>query len=219
MSMSIFDKRPPFVRFEEREMGLNAVATEKEGRPIPHVVILACITPHGSKDVHEKIAEDYLAQIKSQAMSGQCPIEWHERLKLQFEEWRKGNELPRDGTPVKTWAMATNEQRKRLIGNGITIVEDLAAFPDSNLQVIGMDGRYLRDMARGWITEAKDKGANAKALADANVEISMLKETNDRLGERVSRLEARLEAKAREHEDETPRRGPGRPRKDAEAAA
>jgi hypothetical protein len=193
--ISVFDKRPPFVRFEDREMGLNAEATEKEGRPVPRVVNMACITPHGSKDVFEKIAEEWLDQIKRQSLAGQYPTEWYQHFKLQFEEWQKGNELPREGTPIKTWQMTTRDQARRLIAGGVTTVEDLAAFPDSNLSVIGMDGRYLRDLARSWITEAKDKGANAKALADANVEIATLKETIDRQTARMNRLEQRLEEK------------------------
>jgi hypothetical protein len=211
MIPSISDKRPPFVRFEEREMGLNPVATEKEGRPIPRVVFLACVTPHGSKDVVEKVADTWLAELKQKALRGEYPIDWYNQFDMQFTEWRKGNDLPREGTPIKTWAMATREQATRLIGNGITVVEDLAAFPDSNLSVIGMDGRYLRDLAAGWINEAKDKGINSKALADANVKINDLTQTISRQSERIERLEQRLESGA-----ESKR---GRSRKDESEAA
>lgn len=196
MAVSLFDKRPPYVRFEEREMGLNAEASEKEGRPIPRVVMMACITPHGSKDVHEKPAEEWLAQIKAKALAGDYPPEWLAHFELQFKEWQRGNEIPRDGTPVRTWQMCTREASGRLIANGITTVEDLAQFPDSGLGAIGMDGRYLRDLARNWLSEAKDKGANAKALADANVQIEELKKSNAALSDRVERLAARLEAEA-----------------------
>lgn len=196
MSMipSVFDKRPPFVRFEEREMGLNAEETEKAGRPIPRVIIMACITPHGSKDVHEKPAEEYIKQLKEKAMRGEYPVEWYNHMDLTFSEWKKGNELPREGTPIRTWQMISRMDATRLIATGVTIVEDLAEFPDSNLSVIGLNGRYLRDTARAWINEAKDKGANAKALADANVKISDLEARNVSLVERLERLEQRLES-------------------------
>lgn len=213
--LSLFDKQPPFVRFEEREVGLNAEATAAAGRPVPKVVFVACITSHGSKDVFEKVAEDWLKEKKQQAMSGTFPVEWVNRFELQYSEWKNGHELPREGTPIKTWAMASREQITRLLGNGITTVEDLSAFPDSNLSVVGMDGRYLRDLARGWITEAKDKGANSKALADANVKIDSLESTVNRQAEQLNRLQARLEEREA-HEE--PRRGPGRPRKTQEDA-
>lgn len=209
--VSVFDKRPPFVRYEEREMGLDVAATEAAGRPVPRVVVMACITSAGSKDEHEKPVEEWLKQIKDKALRGEFPLEWKNFFELHYSEWQKGNELPREGTPVKTWAMCTKQQITRLLASGVTTVEDLAEFPDSNLNVIGMDGRYLRDMARGWINEAKDKGANAKALADANVKISTLEETINRQADRLQRLEARLE----ERETDEPKRGPGRPRKEA----
>lgn len=214
MSLSIFDKRPPYVRFEEREMGLNATATQEAGRPIPKVVVVACITAHGGKDTHEAVAEEWLQNLRNKGQNGDdYSADCYEKFSRQFTAWKEGHELPREGTPVKTWAMATRDQITRLLAGGITTVEDLAAFTDSNLGMIGMDGRYLRDLARGWITEAKDKGANAKALADANVKIGALEETVKRQAERMERLAARLE------EEEPVRRGPGRPRKDAEAAA
>lgn len=209
--ISVFDKRPPYVRFEEREMGLNAEATAAAGRPIPKVVIMACVTNAGSKDCFEKIAEEWIEDKHKQALNGLFPLEWVTLFRAQFEAFKQGHELPREGTPIKTWAMCSREAATRLIAGGITTVEDLAEFPDSNLNVIGMDGRYLRDMARGWINEAKDKGANAKALADANVKIGTLEETVKRQAERMERLEARLE------ESDEPKRGPGRPRK-SEAA-
>jgi hypothetical protein len=209
--ISIYDKRPPFVRFEEREMGIDPAATEAAGRPVPKMVIMACITSAGSKDEHEKPVEEWLKQIKEKALRGEYPIEWKNHFELQYSEWLKGHELPREGTPIKTWAMATRQQSTRLIAAGITTVEDLAAFPDTTLSMIGLDGRYLRDMARGWINEAKDKGTNAKALADANIKISTQQETIDRLTERLQRVEARLI----EGDPEPARRG--RPRKDEAA--
>jgi hypothetical protein len=203
--VSIFDKRPPFVRFEEREMGLNPEATAKEGRPIPRVVVLALITAHGAKDTHEKVADEWMAQIKQKALAGEFPLEWKNHFELQYAEWKKGNELPREGTPVRTWQMCTREASSRLIAAGITTVEDLAQFPDTGLGAIGMDGRYLRDMARSWITEAKDKGANAKALADANIRIAELSATVSEQSRRIDNLMSRLET-----DEPRPR---GRPRK------
>jgi len=201
----IFDKRPPFVRFEVREIGLDPAATEREGRPIPREVIMAIITPWGSKDEIEKIAEEWLDQIKKQAMNGQYSLEWATHFRLQFDEWKKGNELPREGTPIRTWAMIAHiEPRRRLQALGIHTVEDLAAIPDSGLGGIGLDARYLRDLARGWLTEAKDKGANAKELADAKHRITELEGTIERQNARLARLEALLDEQ--EAKEATPRR-------------
>lgn len=206
IGIGIADKRPPLVRFEEREYGLNAEASEAAGRPIPRIVTMACITPHGSKDVFEKPASDWLAQTKAKALKGEFPVEWYNFFDLQYNEYLKGNELPREGTPTQTWAAVSQEQRSRLKALGITTVEDLAVYPDSALGQIGLDGRYLRDLAKGWINEAQDKGINAKALADAHVKIEEQAQMIERLNARLAVLES-----------EQPRRGPGRPRKDEAA--
>lgn len=184
-------ERPPLVRWEEREMGVDVAASEREQRPIPRMVHMACITPAGSKDVVEKIATEWLDQIRKQALSGTYPLEWAKHFRLSYEEWLKGNELPREGTPLKTWAMLNRQQIAQLLPQ-VTTVEDLANVPDSGLDSLGMGGRYARDLARGWIKEARDVGANAKALADANVKIEQLQQNNERLQARLQALEAKL---------------------------
>ena len=200
MSPSIFDKRPPFVRFEERELGIDPTQSEAAGRPIPRVVVMACITPHGSKDVVEKIAEEWLAQIRAKALKGEYPLEWSNFFAESFKEYQKGNELPREGTPIATWQLITREASSRLRGLGISTVEDLAEMPDSNLGTIGMDGRYWRDQAKGWINEGKDKGINARAIANANAEISELKAQLERSNAKIEKLAKRLEKRAEQDE-------------------
>jgi hypothetical protein len=201
MSMipTLMDKRPPFIQFRDQEYGINRDASEAAGRPVPAMVTMACITPHGSKDEFIKPAEEWLAQTKAKALRGDYPVEWYNHFDLQFTEWKKGNELPREGTPIQTWQAVSNEQRSRLKAIGIPTVEDLAQFPDSSLAMVGLDGRYLRDLARGWLDEGKDKGINAKALADANAKIADQQVVIDRQEARLAALEARLD-------DEKPKR-------------
>lgn len=206
MTIGIADKRPPFVQFEEREMGFNEEASKTAGRPIPRVVTLACITPHGSKDRFEKVAEDWLKQIRDQALRGTYPLEWVNFFEAQYGEWKKGNELPREGTPTKTWSALTKEQAVRLTVLGYTTVEDIAQIPDSSLGMVGPDGRFLRDLARNWMAEAKDKGINARALADANARITEQDRQIAQMQQSIASLQAQLEA--------APKRGPGRPPKE-----
>jgi hypothetical protein len=203
--ITIFDKRPPFVRFEERELGIDPAASEKEGRPIPRVVVMACITPHGSKDVVEKVAEDWLKQIRAQALQGNYNLDWVKFFEESYAEWKKGNELPREGTPIATWPMAHNEARKRIRAAGYQTVEDLAQIPDSGITEIGLDGRYWRDTARAWVNESQTKGANAKELADVKAENERLRGELDRQRERHAALERRLEA-LEDEKREAPRR-------------
>jgi hypothetical protein len=190
MSTGLFDARPPFVRFEEREYGINHEASEKAGRPIPRIVTMVCITSHGSKDCHEKLADEWFAQIKVKALNGQFPVAWLDMFKLQYEEWKKGHELPREGTPTRTWSAVNKEQQARLSYLPMTkTVEDLAQVPDMALGEIGLDGRHLRDLARNWIAEGKDKGINSRKLADAELALEQLRHENGELRQRLVALE------------------------------
>lgn len=207
MTIGIADKRPPFVQYEEREIGINAEASQTAGRPIPRVLTLACITPHGSKDRFEKEADVWLKEIRNKALHGEYPLEWVNFFEAQYAEWKKGNELPREGTPTRTWPAVTKEQGVRLIAMGYTTIEDVAQIPDSALGQVGPDGRYLRDLSRSWINDSKDKGINARALADANAKIEQQGQRIESLQQQVAVLQAQLQ--------EPPKRGPGRPKKES----
>lgn len=197
MQAQIFQQRPPFVRFEERQGSRDEAASLEAGYPIHRTVVMACITPHGSKDCFEKPADDWIAQIRDKAAKGEYNPEWARYFAEQFKEWKLGNELPREGTPVKTWQLATRDQAARLIEMGYRVVEDVAQIPDSGLAQIGLDGRYIRDLARTWVQEGKDKGVTALALANANAEIARLKEQNEALATRFAALEASIEQQGR----------------------
>ena len=205
MTIGIADKRPPFVQYEEREIGINAEASQAAGRPIPRVLTLACITPHGSKDRFEKEADVWLKEIRAKAMHGEYPLEWVNFFEAQYAEWKKGNELPREGTPTRTWPAVTKEQGVRLIAMGYTTIEDVAQIPDTALGQIGPDGRYLRDLARSWINDSKDKGINARALADANAKLEQQGQRIESLQQQLAVLQAQVQE---------PKRGAGRSRKD-----
>jgi hypothetical protein len=181
-----FDKRPPFVRFEEREYGLNAEASTAAGRPVPKVELMACITSAGSKDVHERPAKEWIDQKRALAAKGEYPLDWVDMFERQYEQYLKGNELPRDGTPIKTWQMLTKDQINRCLACNIATVEDLEMVPDSGLSMMGLDARAMRDMARAWLKEGKEKGSVAKELADANARIVALEERLDAIAKMKS---------------------------------
>lgn len=178
---------PPYVRFDYVEYGINAEATKDAGRPIPAVVPFAFIMQHGSKDTVEKPADEWLAQIEKLAIEGRYNPEWVQRFKMQYEAFLKGNELPRDGTPIRTWLAVTREQGTRLLALGITTVEDLAAVPDSGFVNIGLDGRNLRDLAKNFIEAGQGVGVMAKKVSD-------LEQTNRDQAEQIQRMTERLAA-------------------------
>lgn len=198
----------PHVRFENKDYGRDEEASKQSGRHIPRNATFIIITSHGSKDSTEQLVDEWLPRKRLEASRGLYSGDWVDFFEKQYEAWKKGHELPRQGTPILTWQMVSPEQNSRLRAMGFTVVEDVAAIPDSGLGMIGLDARNLRDMARAWLAEGQDKGINARALADANAKIDELKATVERQAEHLNRLQARIE-------DEAPKRG--RPRKEEAA--
>ncbi len=185
--IGIMQDRPPLVRFDYEEIGTDAEASERAGCPVPQVVPVVKIVQHGDKySEFSKPAVDWLKQIRTMAVEGRYNAEWVKRFEMQYEEWQKGNEIPRDGIPVKTWHAINREQCLRLIAIGITTVDDLATYPDSGLSQIGLDGRYLRDLAANFIKAAKS-GVDTKRLTD-------LEQTNREQAELIQSMSDRLAA-------------------------
>ena len=92
---------------------------------------------------------------------------------------------------MRTWAAITREQGTRLMALNLTTVEDLAAVPDSGLGSVGLDGRYLRDLARNVVESGKGVGAMEKKLADAEQRVRDQATTIENLSGRLSALEAK----------------------------
>lgn len=199
----------PHVRFEQKDYGRNEDASVKAGIHIPNRTTFIIITSHGSKDSSEHIVDEWLPRKRAEASRGLYSLTWVEYFEKQYAAWKQGHELPREGTPILTWQAVSQEQNARLRAMNYTVVEDLAAVPDGSLGAIGLDGRSLRDLARGWLNEGKDKGINARLIADANTKIENQQVVIEQLQASINELRAQLPEK----------RGPGRPRKEESEAA
>ena len=151
---------PPYVRFEQRaEEDRNA--SIDAGHYVAKNVNYALITSPGSKDCVEKIAEDWLAQIKEKARDGSFPAQWAEHFAYVFKHWQEENTIPETGTPIKGWAMLSPAMQQQVIQANIRTVEDLAVMNESGLQRIGMGARDLQNKARAWLAEAASVGSVA----------------------------------------------------------
>lgn len=188
--VSIKKDAPPFVTFDYQEVGPDAEASAKAGRYIPRVRAIATIRQIGDKfAATERDAEEWLADLKRKSIEGTYNPEWAQRFQMQYDAFIKGEELPRHGTPIKTWAAINREQVIRLIACGMTTIEDLAALPDAGLGQVGLDGRYLRDLARTFIASGHDAAGNAKKITDLEQENRTLKESIERMEARLAALE------------------------------
>lgn len=180
---------------------MTGISISKERRPLAMFeyadhgrFVIAKIMQHGDKfSVTEKNADEWLAHIKQEALGGRYDASWVAQFELEYAAFLKGNELPREGTPIRTWGAITREQGTRLIAMNITTVEDLAASPDSSLGNIGLDGRYLRDLAKSTMASKTEEGAmNAKKIADLEQSDRDNKETIKRMEGMIAELKAQL---------------------------
>src|SRR5450830_1912027 len=189
--------RVPFFMFQDREHGVDAVASAERGYEVPRLMTFILISPHGHKgDPIEFFAEEFIEGKESR--DGRYDREWVKEFRQGLEMHREGKEIPRHGTPLITWERILKTRREALARRFPT-VEDLAAVPDSSLGDIGLDGRVLRDMAKGDIQAKKDLSPVVKELAEE-------KEKTRRLEEMVAVMASRIDAL----EEDKPKRG--RPR-------
>lgn len=204
--------RPAYVRFERRPMKDNE-ATEREGRHVDKDVDFVLVTAPYSRDVFEQEAKDWFAQRKRDVQNGRLPAEWYDRWVDGYERWKRNEEIPLHGTPIKGWPVISPAQMKNLIAINILTVEDLAAVNDEGKRRIGMGAQDLCDKAKAWLSQAKDKGPLTIENANLKAENRALKNRNELLEARVKELAERLDVYQRggldreQHFD--PRRNPG----------
>ena len=191
----IMKERPPFVTFEVRAEE-DRQASIESGQYRAKDVDYALITPAGSKDRVERVVADWFAYLTEQVGQGRFPAEWLEGFKHKYKLWKEGQELPVDGTPIKTWNLLSPAQCKTLLDLHVRTVEDLAAANEELLSRIGMGGRALQASARDWLASAKDVGATASQLTALKAELEAATNRIKSLEEQNLKLQAAATAPA-----------------------
>ncbi len=186
-------ERVPYFTFEEREVGIDTKQSEELGYPVPKIVTMILVTPHGHRAPLEFVADEWLPIKKKAASIGNYNYQWVKEFETGLANFREGKEVPRSGTPLRQYERIAKSRRESLSVRFPT-VEDLAAVPDSGLNEIGLDGRVLRDLARGDIEAKKSLSPVVQELAEAKETIRRQEEALDKLSRRLEALE---ETKAR----------------------
>lgn len=165
-------------------------ATENEGRAVfnnvPYVEIRIAGQP---KNVVDRAVTD----------------EDKKRFPRAWAAYEAGQQGVTEGTPIEHWPYLQQSQVAELRAAGVRTIEQLAEVSDGDLGKLGHGGRKLRERAQQHL-----KGADETE-----------RQLREQLAEKdgtISNLEARmrqLEAKLEELAEEKPKRGPGRPRKEA----
>lgn len=118
-----------------------------------------------------------------------------------YEAWKKGAEIPENGTPLAAWPGVTADMARVFVSMGIRTVEDVRDMGDGAISKLPFpNARKMPDLARKWL-----EGTDAAAKDAENAE----------LRERIAAMEEMLSERA----EEKPKRGPGRPKKTETEAA
>jgi hypothetical protein len=185
------EARPPYIRFETRAVEDRAASIEA-GAFRAKNVDFAIITPSGTKDEREYEVEPWLQGWEKAARDSRLPQSWVDGARRKFEFYKKGQEIPEEGTAILSWPVVSPAQAATIIAANIRTVEDLAAASDSGLNLIGMGGIGLRDQARTWLASAEDTGKVAARLNKLEKENESLKGQVTGLTDKLAKAQLEL---------------------------
>jgi hypothetical protein len=178
-NMSLQVATRPYVAFERRGIEFR----DDNGMVGVREIDFVKITPMGSKDIFEKSALEWLQNLREKVRMGIESLDnqlYYEKL---YEYWKKGEELPVEGTPIKGWPLATMAEQSKCIQLHVLTVEGLAACNQETVTRLGMGGQMLRNRANDWLKTKNETGPIV-----ARVESQQL--TIENLMKRLETLEA-----------------------------
>lgn len=176
-----FYSEPVFLEFQ----------SQKQGRPMyeDHDFVRIRTPGLGGNTVERRVRMEGDANVPSDP----------DRFPKQWQAYQNKQVQVQHGTPIEQWPPLRKGQVLELKAVGVHTVEQIAAISDTNLGVLGLDGRRLREMAKTYLDEA-EKGA---ALSASLAREESLKADIEALKAQFAELAA-----------DNPKRGPGRPPKD-----
>lgn len=176
----------------------NAVQNEYEStvqaRPIyEDVDYVRIITPGDQFTI--------IDQPVNEVHKARFPRQWNQFL----QSGQSGETM--NGTPLSEWTQMSPAQVRMLNGLNFFTVENIAHASDQQINNIGMaggmSGYVLRDLARAYLTRAKEHAQDGRMVAE-------LQKRDDIIAEMAAKLQAMQEA------IEKSEKRPGRPRKETE---
>lgn len=182
--------RPPYVVFEKRPVEDRA-ASEEAGHFVAKDVTFAIITPAGTKDRIEKIAEEWIGGLDEGVRQERIPVEWPKLFRDALKHWEETQEDPEFGTPITSWPAVTPAQVKNIHGANIRSIEDMAEASVEAINRIGMGGQALKQKAQAWLDSSKDTGKTA-------AELEKLRQANADKDDIIKELQASLTALRKE---------------------
>lgn len=183
------DPKPPFVRFEARPVE-DRTASQEAGHYVYKDVVYALITPAGTKDCIEKVAEDWLRDTEEGVRQERLPQSWLDAWKFAYKSWVENREIPVNGIPLDAWPAISPAQHKNCLDANIRTVEELAEATEEGLSRLGMGARALKEKAKAYLETSADTGKVSEELAAMRNQIDALLTRDKEREEELKKLVA-----------------------------
>lgn len=125
-----------------------------------------------------------------------------DRFPRAYGAYKQRETTPVQGLPIEEWPAISRSQALNFKAMHIFTVEALCEVHDGHIDKLGQNARDLRTKAKAFLAQAKDTAAAQKTAAENDALKAQLAEMQRQITDLASRAE--------------PKRGPGRPRKEAE---
>jgi hypothetical protein len=181
--------RKAYVRFE-LVPAEDKPASLLAGRYIAKDVEFALTSPPYSKDVVRQKVTTWLTTMEDNVRNDRLPRQWQDEYLADLAAWRKGQDIPLQGTAIRGWGVISPAQQENLIRINILTVEDLAGINDEGARRIGMGSLDLKNKAVAWLAQLTDKGPLTQEIASVKQENATLKASLATLEEQVKALVA-----------------------------
>lgn len=165
--------KPPYVTFETRPIE-DRTATIESGHFTYKDVIFAIVTPAGSRDRIEKVAEEWLKDLEEAVRQERFPAEWLSLYRQRYNAWLETRSVPEDGASIQNWPALSPGQVKTLLDINIRTVEEVAAMTEEAMARIGMGSRALKAKAQAYLDTSSGTGKVAEELASMRQQLNEL---------------------------------------------
>lgn len=201
--------KPAYIQFHTQAKHLIA-ESKAQGRYVARDVDMVTVRQIGATDSVVFKVEQWLAQNQVDVQGGRLDPGHAAKYEESYRRWKAGQEMPVDGTPIRTWPVISPSQVEVLLRAGIRTVEDLSDLNDEGLRKIGMGAVEMKQKAKAWMAASQDKGKLTQDMAT-------LQKTNEQLHNMVTTLTAKVEAMQQELKAEKKPKGRKRAEESSES--
>ena len=187
--------RPPYVKFETRSVE-DRDASIEAGHYVGKDVIFVLVTPAGTRDQIERVAEDWMNSLDEGVKQERIPSTWPPAYRRALKDFQESRETPETGAPIIDWPGASPAQIKLLLDINVRTIEDLAVANEETVTRIGMGGRALKEKAKAWLESASGPGKLAEEMDALRVEIAALRTRDEAREKELTKLKASAKEEA-----------------------